>query len=156
VGTVPAADNVHHTDEWHPDGCFDLVQYVSQAGRPRQWVNTAAAFSDWVNNGALAKSKSTEAIVPLYGNSSMGQPFCGEVIAPTPSPTPSGFPFPSGFCSGNPHLCPTPTPTPNGTPVAGAPAPSAAGTFGGGLPALFLLPALLGLLPYLIRLRRRH
>ena len=32
-GTLPPQDNVHHSDQWH-SYCFDIVQYVQQAGRP--------------------------------------------------------------------------------------------------------------------------
>jgi membrane peptidoglycan carboxypeptidase len=158
-GTVPAVDNVHHADEWHPKGCFDIVQYVSQNGRPQNWINAAAAWADKVNNGRRATSGSQYAVAPLYGTSGFGGPICGRVTAPPPTPTPS-----PGECHGN--NCPTPTPCP----PFPFPCPSGGGGGNGfitdsGTPIgtgilvpVFSVPVVAGAVPYLIRAvrRRRH
>ncbi len=149
-GTTPAKDNVHHADQWHPGGCFDIVQYVQQAGRPTFWVNAAAAWADKVNNGRRASSGSQYAVSPLYGNAGFGGPFCGQVKA-TPKPSPS--PDPSGpGCVFPPPFCPSPSPAAN-APVAGTSPPPDAGIL---VPA-FAIPLLGGGASYLLRLaRRRH
>jgi peptidoglycan glycosyltransferase len=156
-GTVPPTDNVHHADQWHPDGCFDIVQYVQQAGRPAQWVAAAAGWVDRVNNGAQAETRSQYAIAPLYGNGGYGGPFCGQVKAtPTPSPSPPNCP------PGNPGNCtpapcppfpfPCATPTPRGAVVDTARLAIDTGFL---LP-VFGLPLLLGSVTYLVRLARRR
>jgi hypothetical protein len=146
-GTVPPKDNVHHADQWHPGGCFDIVQYVQQAGRPQNWVNAAAGWADKVNNGRRASSGSSYAVSPLYGNGGFGGPFCGQVKA-TPKPTPS--PDPSNGCPFPPPFCPTPSPQSN-APVAGGGQPIDAGLL---IPA-FAIPLLGGGASYLLRLTRR-
>jgi peptidoglycan glycosyltransferase len=146
-GTLPPKDNVHHADQWHPGGCFDIVQYVQQAGRPQNWVNAAASWADKVNNGRRASSGSPYAVSPLYGNGGFGGPFCGQVKA-TPKPTPS--PEPSNGCPFPPPFCPTPSPQSN-APVAGGGPPIDAGLL---IPA-FAIPLLGGGASYLLRLTRR-
>jgi membrane peptidoglycan carboxypeptidase len=155
-GTVPPQDNVHHADQWHPGGCFDIVQYVSQAGRPTNWVNAAAAWADKVNNGRGATSGSRYAVSPLYGNGGFGGPFCGIVRAtPTPQPTPQ----PSRTCI----FPPPPFPCPGGG--GGGNGDSTVPTAGGGTPIdagllvpAFAVPIVVGAAPYALRLarRRRH
>ena len=154
-GTVPPPDNVHHADEWHPNGCFDIVQYVQQAGRPTRWVSAAAQWVDRVNNGKQATAESKYAIAPLPVANGFGGPFCGEVKAtPTPSPSPGCHgnqtcePLPS--CPFPPQFCPTPTPPPSGMLTTGDPVESAV------LVPVFGIPLVLGLAPYLLRLTRRR
>jgi membrane peptidoglycan carboxypeptidase len=156
-GTIPPVDNVHHADEWHPKGCFDIVQYVSQNGRPQNWINAAAAWADKVNNGRRATSGSQYAVAPLYGNSGYGGPICGRVTAPPPTPKPTPD------CNGN--NCPEPT----NCPPFPFPCPSDGGGSGfntdsgtpigtGILVPVFSVPVVAGAVPYLIRAvrRRRH
>ncbi len=155
-GTVPPVDNVHHTDPWHPGGCFDIVQYVSQAGRPTRWVAAAAAWADRLNNGRQASSSSQYAISPLYGNGGFGGPICGEIKAtPTPNPTPrecrgnqSCPPLPS--CPPQPLPCPSVSGSTDSAPMAGDPVAA------GFLVPVFGLSLLLGMVPYLLRLARRR
>jgi hypothetical protein len=146
-GTVPPPDNVHHADQWHPDGCFDIVLYVQQAGRPANWVAAAAGWADKYNNGAYATSGSRYAIGQVPGRGGYGAPICGPLTAPTPTPEPSGpgCPFP-------PPFCPTPTPRSEApATVAGTPVDAAV------LVPVFALPLAAGLVPYFVRLaRRRH
>jgi membrane peptidoglycan carboxypeptidase len=155
-GTIPPVDNVHHPDQWHPNGCFDIVQYVQQAGRPRLWVAAAAAWADKLNNGRQARSGSQYAIAPLHGTSGFGGPICGEVRAtPTPSPSPPG-------CHGNQSCPPLPTcppqPLPCVTPAGAVGSPVASGgpVSAGFLVPVFALPLILGAVPYLVRLVRRR
>lgn len=157
-GTVPPTDNVHHTDQWHPQGCFDIVQYVQQNGRPDLWVTAAAGWVDRQNNGKGAIAKSPYAASPLYGNSGFGGPFCGEVKAtPTPSPQPT-FCFGGGHnqtCVPVPSCPPPPFPcfTPPGAPVTYTGSPSIDAGF---LVPVFALPVFLGAAPYLARFARRR
>jgi membrane peptidoglycan carboxypeptidase len=147
-GTIPPVDNVHHTDQWHPGGCFDIVQYVAQAGRPPRWVAAAAAWADKLNNGRQATSGSQYAISPLYGNSGFGGPICGEIKAtPTPAPTPQD-------CHGNQSCPPQPSATPPGT--TGSISPAGDPMTAGFLVPVFGLSLLLGMVPYLLRLARRR
>jgi hypothetical protein len=156
-GTVPPPDNVHHADEWHPDGCFDIVQYVAQAGRPQQWVAAAAAWADKFNNGAQATSGSRYAIGQIPGRGGYGAPICGPLRAtPTPAPTPEPCSFNNPNCP-RPSACP-PWPFPCDpdedatAPVAGGPPLDSAV-----LVPVFAVPLAAGLVPYLVRLaRRRH
>jgi membrane peptidoglycan carboxypeptidase len=154
-GTLPPVDNVHHADQWHPDGCFDIVQYVQQAGRPRLWVAAAAAWADKLNNGRQARSGSQYAIAPLHGTSGFGGPICGELRAtPTPSPSPPG-------CHGNQSCPPAPScppqPLPCVTPAGVGSLPASGGPVGAGfLVPIFALPLILGAVPYLVRLVRRR
>jgi membrane peptidoglycan carboxypeptidase len=156
-GTIPPVDNVHHADEWHPKGCFDIVQYVSQNGRPQNWINAAAAWADKVNNGRRATSGSQYAVAPLYGNSGYGGPICGKVTAPPPTPKPSPD------CNGNncpePTDCPSfPFPCPSGGGGNGFITDSGTPIGTGILVPVFSVPVVAGAVPYLIRAvrRRRH
>jgi membrane peptidoglycan carboxypeptidase len=157
-GTLPPPDNVHHPDEWHEDGCFDIVQYVQQEGRPAQWVAAASAWADRLNNGKKATTPSQYAIAPLYGRSGFGEPICGELKAtPTPSPSPPGCP------PGNPQNCtpapcpPFPFPCATATPTGVVVDPARGSIDTGFLLPVFGVPFLLGAVPYLARLvRRRH
>jgi len=155
-GTIPPKDNVHHADEWHPQGCFDIVQYVQQNGRPDLWVTAAAGWVDRQNNGKGATARSPYAASPLYGNSGFGGPFCGKVIAtPTPSPSPN--------CTGNQQECPRPSGCPPWVPLPLCSTPAPAVTYtgtpsidAGFLVPVFALPLLLGAVPYLARFARRR
>ena len=115
-GTVPPADNVH------TKGCFDIVQEVRQDDRrPQEWIDSAALWADRLVNGQTGSvGDPTElkenpdyrlAIAPVLGNSSYGQPICGELRAtPKPSRTPRGSADPSDPGSsncppGNPEKC---------------------------------------------------
>jgi peptidoglycan glycosyltransferase len=156
-GTVPPPDNVHRADEWHPDGCFDIVGYVQQAGRPANWVAAAAGWADKFNNGSEATSGSRYAIGQVPGRAGYGAPICGPLRAtPTPDPTPQPCSFNNPNCP-RPSACP-PWPFPC-DPDEGATAPVAGG---GPVDAavfvpLFAVPLVGGLVPYLVRLaRRRH
>ncbi len=157
-GTVPPPDNVHHADQWHPDGCFDIVQYVQQDGRPPLWVAAAAGWADKFNNGSQATSGSKYAIGQVPGRGGYGAPICGELQAtPTPEPTPEPCDFRNPTCP-RPSGCP-PWPLPCESPseeaavqVAGGP-PLDAGL----LVPVFAIPLAAGATPYLLRLvRRRH
>jgi len=155
-GTLPPVDNVHHTDQWHPDGCFDIVQYVQQAGRPRLWVAAAAAWADKLNNGRQARSGSQYAIAPLHGTSGFGGPICGELRAtPTPSPSPPA-------CHGNQSCPPAPSCPPQPLPCVTPPGTAGLDLGSGGpvsagfLVPIFGLPLILGAVPYLVRLVRRR
>jgi membrane peptidoglycan carboxypeptidase len=148
-GTLPPRDNVHHADQWHPGGCFDIVQYVQQAGRPTNWVTAAAAWADKVNNGRQASSGSRYAVAPLYGNAGFGGPFCGPVKA-TPKPSPS--PGCQGNGNGNQSCVPEPSPSPGSGLAPPAPGSTEVATL---LP-VFGLPLVLGAVPYLARLFRRR
>jgi membrane peptidoglycan carboxypeptidase len=146
-GTLPPVDNVHHADQWHPSGCFDIVQYVQQAGRPPRWVAAAAAWADKLNNGRQARSGSQYNIAPLHGTSGFGGPICGELRAtPTPSPSPPG-------CHGNQSCPPEPSVSPPGTGSLDSTVGTAAAGF---LVPIFGLPLILGAVPYLVRLVRRR
>lgn len=116
-GTVPPLDNVHH------DGCLDLERYIAEATpkRPQSWINAADTWSDRVVNGETGArgdpSKYQQdpdvrfAIVPMYGYSHLTS-VCGERVAPTPGPSPSGSPGASGepFPSGQPLPSVPPSP----------------------------------------------
>ncbi len=151
-GTVPPPDNVH------ADGCFDIVKEVQQdPRRSTYFVQAAQRWADrFVNDELGAKGSSGQMgilgpdkvwlrISPVYGNSGVGAPICGEVRAtPTPTPGESGGPFPSGFfsfpepsCRGR-HSC-TPQPSPATGAITGGP-PST-----GILIPAFALPTLVGL-----------
>jgi hypothetical protein len=155
---VPPPDNVHRADQWHPDGCFDIVGYVQQAGRPANWVAAAAGWADKFNNGSQATSGSRYAIGQVPGRAGYGAPICGPLRAtPTPDPTPQPCNFNNPNCP-RPSACP-PWPIPC-DPDEGATAPVAGG---GPVDAavfvpLFAVPLVGGLVPYLVRLarRRRH
>ncbi len=155
-GTVPPVDNVHHTDQWHPQGCFDIVQYVQQNGRPDLWVSAAAGWVDRQNNGKGATAKSPYGAAPLPGTAGFGGPFCGKVLAtPTPQPT---FCFGGGHnqtCVPVPSCPPLPFPcfTPPGAPVTYTGSPAINASF---LVPVFALPVLLGAAPYLARFARRR
>ncbi len=97
-GTVPPPDNVHRTDQWHPDGCFDIVGYVQAAGRPDRWVAAAAGWADKINNGAYATSGSRYGIGSVPGRPGYGAPICGELKAPPPTPTPEPCSFGLSDC----------------------------------------------------------
>ena len=152
-GTVPPPDNVHHSDQWHPQGCFDVVQYVEQNGRPENFAKGAADWADRFNNGKQAAQRGAS-IVQLPGRSGFGAPICGEdKNAPTPNPS---------DCLGNPHECTPPQftcppfPSPCLTlPLSGS-ISSGAPVDVGILVPLFGLPFLLGLAPHLVRLVRRR
>jgi len=157
-GTVPPPDNVHHADEWHPDGCFDIVQYVQQEGRPQRWVEAATSWADRLNNGEDSTYTSKYGIRALPGRAGFGEPICGELLAtPTPSPSPPGCRGNQQSCEPEPSCLPFPfpcaTPTPPGTTMldSGTPTDAAA------LIPVFAVPLILGATPYVARLaRRRH
>jgi len=97
-GTVPPLDNVHLS------GCLDLERYVSQDGRPINWVTAADTWSDRVVNGQTGASGDPGtyqdnpnvrfAISPIYGESGFPS-VCGERVArPRPSPRESPSPTP--------------------------------------------------------------
>jgi hypothetical protein len=153
-GTVPPRDNVHGADQWHPGGCFDIVRYVQQAGRPALWVTAAAGWGDKFNGGG---GGSRYAIGQVPGRGGYGAPICGEVEAtPTPEPTPEECNFNNPNCP-RPSGCP-PWPLPC-DPDGDATAPVAEGTpiDAAVLVPVFAVPVAAGLVPYLVRLaRRRH
>jgi membrane peptidoglycan carboxypeptidase len=157
-GTVPPQDNVHGADQWHPDGCFDIVRYVQQAGRPALWVAAAAGWADKFNGGG---GGSRYAIGQIPGRGGYGAPICGEVEAtPTPQPTPEPCDFSNPFCPRPPECEPWPAPCDPGDGDGDSTAPMA----GTGRPVdtavlvpIFAVPVVAGVVPYLVRLtRRRH
>jgi membrane peptidoglycan carboxypeptidase len=168
-GTVPPPDNVHSK------GCFDIVQEVRQDDRrPQEWIDSAALWADRLVNGQWGSvGDPTElkehpeyhlAIAPVLGNTSFGQPICGEVRAtPKPSPTDSGNgsggpkpsePAPSGVCHGNPNKC-SPAPTIQLQPTAALDAGAASVAVVVPAFALTLAPWLIPIAARLARRRRR-
>jgi membrane peptidoglycan carboxypeptidase len=159
-GTVPQEDNVH------TKGCFDIVQAIRQDDRrPQEWIDSAALWADRLVNGNLGsvgdptELKENEdyrlQIAPVLGNTSYGQPICGELRAtPKPERTPRGSGDPSdpgpSQCQGNPRKC-SPLPTlPQDAPVGATPSDVAV------IVPAFLLSALAWLVPLGARLARRR
>jgi membrane peptidoglycan carboxypeptidase len=161
-GTVPERDNLH------TKGCFDIEQAIrDDERRPPQWVDSAHLWADRLVNGQLGSvGDPTElkehenyrlAIAPVLGNSSYGQPICGQRRStPKPSRTPhgSGDPNPSDSCPpGNPEKC-----SPQPTLVLD---PSATGSPAGTTSMAVLVPAfglslVAWLVPLGVRLARRR
>jgi hypothetical protein len=163
-GTVPPTDNVHSK------GCFDIVQEIREDDRrPQEWIDSAALWADRVVNGQTGSvGDPTElkehpeyhlAIAPVLGNTSYGNPICGELrVTPKPSKSPHGSPGPSGpnpseSCQGNPRKC-SPQPT---LPVNDeGPAAGAAGTDTTIILPAFMLSLLTWLVPLAANLARRR
>ena len=147
----PAVDNVHHTDQWHPDGCFDIVQYVQQAGPPGPVGVGRRRLGGQVQQRAPGHVGQPYAVSPLYGTSGFGGPICGELQA-TPRHRAQPASHPRNCRLPPPPLCPTPSPEAGGpggrraarsTPVCWCP--------------FFAVPLVAGGASYLLRLaRRRH
>jgi peptidoglycan glycosyltransferase len=153
-GTVPPPDNVHGADQWHPGGCFDIVRYVQQAGRPALWVTAAAGWADKFNGGG---GGSRYAIGQVPGRGGYGAPICGEVEAtPTPAPTQEECDFRNPLCP-RPSDC-EPWPAPCTPGQALMPRETAGEPLNAGLLLpVFAVPLVAGVAPYLVRLaRRRH
>lgn len=154
-GTVPAVDNVHGK------GCFDIVAEVRGATpqRPDKWVTAAQTWVDRLVNGQWGARGSVDdlktrpdqvrfQIARLYGNSSFGDPVCGQRIFVPGSPKPRASGGPPG-----PPTSGSPKPT---RPPRHAPATSPPGIGGGLLIPLFATPAALGLVPLALRVIRRR
>ncbi len=91
TGRRRPGDNVHHADQWHPGGCFDIVQYVQQAGRPsllgQRRRGVGGQGQQRPSRAARGASTRSRRCTATRG---FGGPFCGQVKAtPTPSPAPA-------------------------------------------------------------------
>lgn len=149
--------------------CFDIVKEISQDGRRTQgMIESAKRWADRYVSGALAPKGDPDKIAELgtdevwlqisllRGNTSFGDPICGEYnFTPSPSPTPSpgppgpSDPFPSfSFCPPPRGQC-TPAPT-----IAPAGAATGSPPDVGALVPIFGVPAALSAVPFAGRLRR--
>jgi membrane peptidoglycan carboxypeptidase len=148
--------------------CFDIVKEISQDGRRSQgMIDSAKRWADRFVSGALAPKGDPDRIAELgtdrvwlqikllRGNTSFGEPICGEYnYTPSPSPTPTPGPPNSSNPLPSISFCPPPrsqcTPAPSVAPAAGSGSPADAGSL---LP-IFGVPAILSAVPFVGRLRR--